>query len=288
MLFLSHFRLAKKLGYLILAWKGASSLSFSLFPVKPLRIRYKSSQQIILFPPELTNLVKNMFTGRDWSFQKMCRWSKGKFIPVQALEALRVVRRRGSHTFCRQSAHRWRRGKGKFIPVQALEALGVARGWGSHIFRHSDNRWRQGCQPYAPAAVYPQEDSWYSFLLEAESTPGAIVRLEWSGKFKKKITSSGTRTRDLLACSIVPQPTTLPRALRKCADLPEIFESPRHRRKCWSMMWTGGFIKNCSVTSRLWLCSVVNSCYGIGAAFCLHFQGTSGYYCFEGIYWRPS
>jgi hypothetical protein len=26
--------------------------------------------------------------------------------------------------------------------------------------------------PYAPAALYPQEDSWYSFLLEAESTPG--------------------------------------------------------------------------------------------------------------------
>jgi hypothetical protein len=23
-----------------------------------------------------------------------------------------------------------------------------------------------------PAALYPQEDSWYSFLLEAESTPG--------------------------------------------------------------------------------------------------------------------
>jgi hypothetical protein len=27
-------------------------------------------------------------------------------------------------------------------------------------------------QPYAPAALYPQEDFWYSFLIEAESTPG--------------------------------------------------------------------------------------------------------------------
>jgi hypothetical protein len=27
-------------------------------------------------------------------------------------------------------------------------------------------------KPYAPAALYPQEDCWYSFLLEAESTPG--------------------------------------------------------------------------------------------------------------------
>jgi hypothetical protein len=36
----------------------------------------------------------------------------------------------------------------------------------------------------------PQEDSWYSFLLEAESTPRAIVRLEGLGKLKKS-TSSG-------------------------------------------------------------------------------------------------
>jgi hypothetical protein len=53
-----------------------------------------------------------------------------------------------------------------------MEALRVARGWGSHIFRHSAHRWWQGCQPYAPAAFYPQEDTWYSFLSEAESTPG--------------------------------------------------------------------------------------------------------------------
>jgi hypothetical protein len=45
------------------------------------------------------------------------------------------------------------------------------------LLRQTANRWRQGCQPYAPAALYPQvsfiiKDSWYSFLLEAESTPG--------------------------------------------------------------------------------------------------------------------
>jgi hypothetical protein len=97
--------------------------------------------------------------------------------------------------------------KGKVIPVQAVEALRVARGWGSHIFRHSAHRWRQGCQSYAPAAFYPQEDSWYSFLLEAESTPG----LEGLGKLKKS-TSSGIRTGNLPACSIVAQPTTLSRA----------------------------------------------------------------------------
>jgi hypothetical protein len=40
------------------------------------------------------------------------------------------------------------------------------------LSRQSAHRRRWGCQPYAPAALYPQEDSWYSFLLEAESTPG--------------------------------------------------------------------------------------------------------------------
>jgi hypothetical protein len=43
-------------------------------------------------------------------------------------------------------------GKGKVIPVQVVEAFRVVRGWGSHIFRHSANRSRQGCKPYAPVA----------------------------------------------------------------------------------------------------------------------------------------
>jgi hypothetical protein len=38
--------------------------------------------------------------------------------------------------------------------------------------RQSPHRWRWGCQPYAPAAFYRQEDSWYSFLLQAKSNPG--------------------------------------------------------------------------------------------------------------------
>jgi hypothetical protein len=40
------------------------------------------------------------------------------------------------------------------------------------------------------ATLHPQGDSWYSFLLEADLI--------------------GSRTRDLPACSIVPQPSTLP------------------------------------------------------------------------------
>jgi hypothetical protein len=41
--------------------------------------------------------------------------------------------------------------------------------------------------------------------------PRAIVRLEWLGQLKKFNDIIGIRTRDFPACSILPQPTTLPR-----------------------------------------------------------------------------
>jgi hypothetical protein len=40
-----------------------------------------------------------------------------------------------------------------------------------HFSRKSAYRWRWGCQPYAPVALYLQENSLCSFLLEAETTP---------------------------------------------------------------------------------------------------------------------
>jgi hypothetical protein len=42
--------------------------------------------------------------------------------------------------------------------------------------------------------------------------PRVIVRLEWLGKLKISSDLIGSRTRNLPACSIVPQPTTPPRA----------------------------------------------------------------------------
>jgi hypothetical protein len=95
-----------------------------------------------------------------------------------------------------------------YTPWRPLELREVEA---STFFRHWAHRWRQGCQPYARAPFYPKEDSWYSFLLEAKSTPGAIVRLEGLGKLKIS-NLSGTGTGDLPACSIVRQPTTLSRA----------------------------------------------------------------------------
>jgi hypothetical protein len=52
-----------------------------------------------------------------------------------------------------------------------------------------------------PSGFFIFKDSWYSFLLEAESAIRAIVWPEGLGQFKK-IHLIGTSTRDLSVCSI--------------------------------------------------------------------------------------
>jgi hypothetical protein len=56
-----------------------------------------------------------------------------------------------------------------------------------------------------PTTLYPQEDSWYSFLLQAESTQGHSA----AGRIRsvEKSGDIGNRTRNLPACSIVPKQT---------------------------------------------------------------------------------
>jgi hypothetical protein len=55
----------------------------------------------------------------------------------------------------------------------------------SILSTQSANRWWQGCQLYAPAALYSPETLlflcfWYSFLLEVERTPGSNhIMLKW-------------------------------------------------------------------------------------------------------------
>jgi hypothetical protein len=82
--------------------------------------------------------------------------------------------------------------------------------------RQSAHRWRWSCQPYAPAALYPQEHSWYLLCISLRRwvEPRAIVRLKGLGQLKNHEKSNdliANRTRDLPTCSIVPQPTKLPR-----------------------------------------------------------------------------
>ena len=48
-----------------------------------------------------------------------------------------------------------------------------------------------GCQPYALAAFTPKKYSWYSFLLEAESTPGQQYDRKDFMSMKNPLTPAG-------------------------------------------------------------------------------------------------
>jgi hypothetical protein len=66
----------------------------------------------------------------------------------------------------------------------------------------------------APRAGLPLPPGRFLVLISVRGRvyPRAIVRLEGLGQFKNPVTSSGIGSRDLPACSMVPQPTTLLRA----------------------------------------------------------------------------
>jgi hypothetical protein len=52
-----------------------------------------------------------------------------------------------------------------------------------------DNRLTDGGKVVSIRRLYAQKDSWYSFLLDAESTQGAIIRLEILGRLKLPVIS---------------------------------------------------------------------------------------------------
>jgi len=56
-----------------------------------------------------------------------------------------------------------------YSPGQALRVPGV---WGSQISRQSSHEGGKVVSPTHRLALHPRKYSWYSFLLEAESTPG--------------------------------------------------------------------------------------------------------------------
>ena len=64
------------------------------------------------------------------------------------------------------------KGKGKSVPLQAWSGPEGSRKLRFPDFMTTAQGGGKSCQPYAPAAFAPRKFSWYSFLLEAESTPG--------------------------------------------------------------------------------------------------------------------
>jgi len=59
-------------------------------------------------------------------------------------------------------------GKGKSVPLQAWSGPEGSR---KLMFPDFITTALEGWQSYAPAAFIPRKSPWYSFLLEAESTP---------------------------------------------------------------------------------------------------------------------
>ena len=68
-------------------------------------------------------------------------------------------------------------------------------------FHNNGTRWWKCCQPYAPAAFTPRKCSWYSFLLEAESTPGPQCYRKDFMPMTNSNDTSWDRTSDLPICS---------------------------------------------------------------------------------------
>jgi hypothetical protein len=94
---------------------------------------------------------------------------------------------------------------GKVIPLQALTGPEGSRRLRLPDFKTIGIWRRQDCQSYAPSAFIHRNYSWYSFLLEAESTPGPECGRKGyiNDKFNYTI---GNRSRDLPVGSAVPQP----------------------------------------------------------------------------------
>jgi len=73
--------------------------------------------------------------------------------------------------------HKFQKGKGKAIPVQAYCRPRGFQEVKAPRFQDNHHMKVVRFQPYAPAAFTPRKYRWYSFLLEAEFTPGP-----WCGR----------------------------------------------------------------------------------------------------------
>jgi hypothetical protein len=85
----------------------------------------------------------------------------------------RIKEKQNSHTGYRAPTTKTTVVKGKSIPLQTWTGPEGSRSLRLPEFKTIGTRRWSGCYRYAPATFTPRKYSWYSFLLEAESTPGS-------------------------------------------------------------------------------------------------------------------
>jgi hypothetical protein len=73
----------------------------------------------------------------------------------------------------------------KVTPVQAVEALRVVRGWGSHIFQTFGTQMAASLSALRAGRFLPPERFLVLISVRGWVDPRAIVRLEGLGKLKK-------------------------------------------------------------------------------------------------------
>ena len=119
--------------------------------------------------------------------------------------------------------------KAKAILVRALRVSGICV---SEILRQSRHKGGKVVSPTHRPSLPNRKYSWYSFLLEAESTSGPQCG-------QKNYDTTGNRVSDLPTCSAVPQPTTPPRAPLVCHKANQIW-----RRVCTATKRAVSYITN--------------------------------------------